>query len=203
MYVVIMAGGSGTRFWPVSRKANPNSFWISRARDPWCSRPATGWRLPSKTSRSSSFLSGTHGRGNGPFQGQKGSSPGRACGKKYGPLYGARRNLRVLSREHRSCGVPPCGPLCVEPRRSAGKRSSCHRDRRFRPDRDARHCSYETRDRLWVHSVVRGAAGLLGAEGLQGESLCGKAYSRQGKAVSRQGDYLWNSGIFVATLKPS
>jgi len=53
--------------------------------------------------------------------------------------------------------------------------------------------------RLRVHSVVRGAAGLLEAEGLQGEAFVEKPSLEKAKQYVVRGDYLWNAGIFVAT----
>ena len=48
MYVVIMAGGSGTRFWPVSRKAKPKQFLDITGKGPMvvetCDRLAPAFR---------------------------------------------------------------------------------------------------------------------------------------------------------------
>jgi len=41
LYLVIMAGGSGTRFWPESRRAKPKQFLTLAANAACCSRRPT------------------------------------------------------------------------------------------------------------------------------------------------------------------
>jgi hypothetical protein len=38
-FVIIMAGGRGERFWPLSREKTPNNFWLYSVSVPFCRKP--------------------------------------------------------------------------------------------------------------------------------------------------------------------
>jgi len=135
---------------------------------------------------------------------EEGSGSGRTCGKGN---TAACIGLAAIYVDISKAVTPwcfSCRPLmCRTPARPAGKHPPRAEIRCCRCDRDSRHLFPQARDGLRVHSVVRGAARLLEAEGLQGEAYVEKPSLEKAKQYVVRGDYLWNAGIFVATLKPS
>ena len=205
IHPVIMAGGSGTRFWPLSRKDRPKQFLPLAGDAPLLA--ATVARLP-PLAKVEAHLRRV-----------------RPAARGRGPADAAGSSRRTTSSSSRARGTPrraSASPRSTSPR--AIRRASMAmlpadhhiaRPAAFRDalaaaaqlaergrDRDDRHPPVAAGDRLRVpegRAAPRRARqeGQAAAPGVQGGALRREAGRETAARYLADGGYLWNSGIFV------
>jgi mannose-1-phosphate guanylyltransferase len=196
MYVVIMAGGSGTRFWPVSRKAKPKQFLDITGKGPMvletCDRMAPAF----KDEQIILFLVRTHGRGNGPFRDRR-VRPAEPVEEIRPPVWGSGQFTSYLEAD--PVAFLPADHYVSNP---AALLESVRRATEIaasgpivtlgivptRPDTGYGYIQWsEERPDFWKQKAYRVKA------------FVEKPTLDKAKQYLVRGDYLWNAGIFVAT----
>ena len=200
-----MAGGSGTRLWPLSRAQYPKQFLVlqgnrslfqqaARAPAGAAARPTSPSRRPaSSATRSTASWCSTScasstlppatraARADGP-QHRAGDDAGGAAGERRRRRPGAGRHARPTRR---SPTTPPSPPRC----------SSAVRGRGRRRDRDPRHHAGPARDRLRLHPRRRRVDG--DGDARRVAQFVEKPDLATAERYLDAGGYFWNSGMFV------
>ena len=197
-FALIMAGGSGTRLWPLSRQARPKQalrlvgdrtmFQLSVERLAPLFTPerifvVTAAEQVGTLLRQAPQLPG----GNfivEPLQRGTASAIGLAA------LYLRRRDpeatMAVLTADHY---IADCG-----------RSSACWRQRirwRSRAPGDAGHQADFPLDRLWLHRARRAAGGGQWADGVSRAAFREKPDAATAEAFVADGLHTWNSGMFI------
>ena len=155
MFTVIMAGGSGTRFWPMSRRSKPKQFLNISGKAPLMVETCDRMKGFSRDEEIILVLGENHLReAESLLKGRRVHFVAEPLGRNTAPCIG----LGAVFASHLGCAGPSLSfrqtilfatpPPCL-------KSSSCRRDRGNGRHCDSRHCSHESGDRLRVYPVDR------------------------------------------------